>query len=141
MNYSVTSRKSPENYTSKDLLSYWNSQYLKHQGTSYTSLRWGGLDLQEFKSLLQKYDVYAVLISIGEATKSGTIIGEFYSNFGDYNPQSAHPKLEWLVKDRGNKRHKILWSEYEEVSARWFPSSSDRKRILEIEEELKEWAK
>lgn len=134
----MNGQKSPEQYTSKDLLSYWNSQYLKYQTKPYVSLRWGGLDLQEFKFLLKTYDVYTILICISEATKSGTIIREFYANFEDYNPHSEHPKLEWLIKDRGTKRHKKLWSEYEEISNRWFPTSSDRRRLLDIEEELQE---
>ena len=134
-------RKNPEKYTSKDLLTYWNAQFKLHQSNSYVSLRWGGLDLQDLKTLLGSHNIYTVLLAIDVATKSGTIISEFCSNFEDYDPNSTHPKLEWLVKDRGNKRQTHLWGEYEEASTRWFPSASDRKRILEIEEELKEWAK
>ena len=134
-------RKNPEKYTSKDLLTYWNAQFKLHQSNSYVSLRLGGLDLQDLKGLLGIYDIYTILLAIDVATKSGTIISEFSTNFEDYDSHSAHPKLEWLVKDRGNKRQKTLWHEYEDVSNRWFPSSSDRKRLLEIEEELKEWAK
>ena len=134
-------RKNPEKYTSKDLLAYWNSQFKLHQPNPYTSLRWGGLDLHDLKVVLDTYNVYTILLAIEVATKSGTIITEFCSNFEDYDSHSAHPKLEWLVKARGNKRQKNLWYEYEEASTRWFPSASDRKRISEIEEELKEWAK
>ena len=137
----MANKKHPENYSSTDLLRYWNSQFLSHQSTPYVSLRWGGLDLRELKELLTRYDVYIVLLAIDLATKSGTVIKELYTNFDDYDSHSAHPKLEWLVKDRGNKRQKNLWYEYEEASTRWFPSASDRKRISEIEEELKEWAK
>jgi len=134
-------QKNPEDYTSKDLLKYWNTQFALHQSNPYISLRWGGLDLQGLKVLLDTYNVYVILLAIEMATRSGTVISEFCSNFEDYDPSSAHPKLEWLVKDRGNKRQKNLWYEYEEASTRWFPSASDRKRITEIEEELKEWAK
>ena len=134
-------RKNPEKYTSKDLLKYWNSQFALHQSNSYVSLRWGGLDLHDLKVVLKTYNVYTILLAIEVATKSVTIFSEFCSNFEDYDSHSAHPKLEWLVKDRGNKRQKNLWYEYEEASTRWFPSASDRKRISEIEEELKEWAK
>ena len=137
----MASQKHPEKYTSKDLFRYWNSQFSSHQSKSYVSLRWGGLDLHEFKELLARYDVYRILLAIDVAAKSGTFVKEFYTNFEDYDPQSAHPKLEWLVQDRGNTRHKNLWDEYEQVSTRWFPSASDRKRLIEIEEELKEWAK
>ena len=137
----MANQKHPEKYTSKDLLRYWNSQFLSHQSKPYISLRWGGLDLHELKELLTRYDVYIVLLAIDVATKSGTLIKEFYSNFEDYDAHSAHPKLEWLVKDRGNTRQKNLWYEYEDISVRWFPSASDRKRLIEIEEELKEWAK
>jgi len=137
----VPKKVHPEKYTSKHLLDYWNSQFIVQQSKPYVSLRWGGLDLQSFKELLNYYDVYTILLAIDVATKSGTIISEFRSNFEDYDSHSAHPKLEWLVKDRGNKRQKNLWYEYEDISTRWFPSASDRKRLSEIEEELKEWAK
>ena len=133
--------KNPEDYTSRDLLNYWNSQFHEIQSRSYESLRWGGLDLSDFKTLLTEHDVFSILLAIRQAVKSNTIISEFRRNFRDYDVTSAHPKLEWLISFKGKIRERKLWAEYEHISSRWFPSSSDAKRLRVIEEELKEWAK
>jgi hypothetical protein len=137
----VATNKNPDNFTSKDLLRYWSDKVSKVQSTPYVQLRWIGLDLKDLKTVLDGHDVYTVLLAIDKAVKDGTFISEFSRNFRDYDVQSPHPKLQWRVKNKGNKHHNKLWEEYQLISSRWFPSSSDRKRLLSIEEELKEWAK
>ena len=137
----MPTNKNPENFNSKDLLDYWEDTFYLVQSKPYTALRWGGLDLRDLKTVLNGHDIYTVLLAIDHAVKDGTFILEFSKNFGDYDIQSPHPKLQWLVQNKGNKHHKKLWVEYQLVSSRWFPSASDRKRLIEIEEQLKEWAK
>ena len=137
----MPTNKNPDNFSSRDLLKYWSDKVSEVQSAPYVQLRWVGLDLKDLKIVLDRHDIYTILLAMDKAVKSGTIISEFSKHFSDYDVQSPHPKLQWRIKNKGNKRHKKIWEEYQLISSRWFPSSSDRKRLLEIEEELKEWAK
>ena len=137
----MPTKKNPDNFNSKDLLTYWSDKVSEVESSPYVQLRWIGLDLKDLKTVLDGHDIYTVLLAIDQAVKSGTVISEFSKHFRDYDVQSPHPKLQWRVSTKGTKRHKKIWEEYKLISSRWFPSASDRKRLLSIEAELEEWAK
>jgi hypothetical protein len=132
--------KRPENYTSRELLTYWKEEFSKHNSKDYASLRFGGLDLSDFKDLLNRYDVFQILLAIIEGARQGTIISEFHDNFKDYDADSPNPRIEWLVRTKGTGRQKQLWARYEMHAQKWFPKGSDLRIANTAMAELEEWA-
>ena len=104
----MPTNKNPDNFSSRDLLKYWSDKVSEVQSAPYVQLRWVGLDLKDLKIVLDRHDIYTILLAMDKAVKSGTIISEFSKHFSDYDVQSPHPKLQWRIKNKGNVGRRVL---------------------------------
>ena len=131
-------RKSPETFTSRDLLSYW----LKLWGTeaSYSSFG-GGKELSVLKSLLESYDVYTILLAMVKAKKKGSQISilTLADYFDEFAPDTKFTKLSFYVGEFGDEKVKKILNELIMIEYKWLPSASDRQKAKELVEQLETW--
>ncbi len=127
--------KSPDKFTSQDLLNFWRVKYEKVYGLEYTTRSFGGLELKCLKELLQWRDIYAVLLGIQVGLEEGeNSIRYFCDNIDKYIIDSEYSKYYFLIGEYGEEKEKQLLVDLGVLETKWLPSSktfTDIKAIID----------
>ena len=132
--------KSPEKYTSRDLMQFWYKEYEALNGSQYAHRQFGGFELKSFKELLEDYNIYALLLAIREGIQNGESTVKYFSqNIERYLPDTVYPKYFFLIKELAPRELKTQLLDLSMLETKWFPSAKTIQDIQTIIDTFDDW--
>lgn len=129
-----------EEYNSKDLYIYWKDQYRIKHGSDYASRIYFGKEVSLFKYLLEKHDIFTVLLAICHGVQNGEKTVQFFVKNADrYIYNSDHPDIDFFVRSYGRDREHNMLLQLKLLEANWFHNSEYRILQARIVDNLREW--
>lgn len=136
----MSTKKTYDKYTSKDLFNYWSEVYKIKHGVSYSHREFGGTELSRLKEALETHGVYAVLLAIKKGIKDGQrSIRFFCENINRYIVDTNYAKYLFLIKTCGSLELKALLVELGVLETKWSQNNRSKKRLAEIVQKFDDW--
>lgn len=132
--------KSPEKYTSRDIMNYWYQKYEECHGEQYSHETFGGKELKYFKELLEDYDIYSVLLALENGLKNGeTSIRFICGDIEKYLPDTHFPKYHYLIRKYAGAKLKDKLFDLTVLETKSLQSADIVLEIKAIINEFDEW--
>ena len=136
----MSTKKSYEKYTSKDIFTYWVDLYkIKHKQT-YSHREFGGTELGRLKEVLELYGIYTLLLAMKKGIDAGEhSIRFFCENITRYVVDTDYAKYVFIIKNFGTKELKELLLELTVLETKWTQNVRTKRRIAEIVQKFSDW--
>lgn len=136
----MSTKKSYDKYTSKDLFKYWSDTYKTKHRVNYSHREFGGMELNRLKEILERHGVYATLLAIKKGIEDGQrSVRFFYENIDRYILETNYAKYLFVIRNFGPPELKALLVELGVLETKWTPSVRSKKRLEEIVQKFDDW--